>query len=87
MPSTKEILKATGLTDEQINALDAKILSSFDTVLTTAQQERDAAELASRAQRELYDTQIAPALDQWGNEKATLEATAAFYKTQAEADE
>jgi len=83
--TTREILKQTGLTDEQITALDAKVLAGFDTVLTTAAQERDAAELASRAQRELYDTQIAPALDAWGNEKATLEATAAFYKTQAEA--
>ena len=82
--TTKDILKQTGLTDEQIAALDAKILTGFDTVLTTASQERDAAELAQRSQRELYDTQIAPALDQWGIEKANLEATAAFYKTQAE---
>lgn len=83
--TTREILKQTGLTDDQINALDAKILTGFDTVLTTAATEREAAELASRAQRELYDQQIAPALDQWGNEKAILKATAAFYKTQAEA--
>ncbi len=91
MPSTRDILKQTGLTDQQIDALDANVLKGFDTVLTTADQHaaeatraREAAELAQRAQRELYDTQIAPALDGWGSEKATLEATVEFYRKQNE---
>lgn len=91
MPSTREILKQTGLTDQQIDALDANVLKGFDTVLTTSEQQaleaqkaRDAAELAHRAQKELYETQIAPALDGWGSEKATLEATVEFYRKQNE---
>lgn len=89
--TTREILKQTGMTDEQINALDAKIVAGFDTVLTTAaaaeQQAaaaREAAEQSQRAQSDMYANQIAPALDAWANEKATLEAQTAFYKTQAE---
>ncbi len=84
MASVRDILKQTGLTDEQITAMDAKTLSGFETVLTTAEQERNAAELANRSQRELYDSQIAPALDAWGVEKAQKDAEIAFYKTQAE---
>lgn len=83
--TVEEALRSSGFTDEEIKGLDARAIQGFTKILTTAASEREAAELASRAQRELYDTQIAPALDQWGNEKATLEATAAFYKTQAEA--
>ncbi len=82
--TTREILKQTGLSDEQINALDAKILGGFDTVLTTASADREAAELAQRAQNELYEKQIAPALDSWGVEKTTLEAERDFYRTQAQ---
>jgi hypothetical protein len=73
------------MTDEQINALDAKILSGFDTVLTTATADREAAELAKRAQEQLYSDQIAPALDGWANEKAQKDAEIAFYRAQAEA--
>ena len=86
-----EILKESGLSDEQIKALDAKAVSAFTTVLSTAQtaeqaaaSAKEAAETASRAQRELYDNQIAPSLDAWATEKANLEAQAAFYRTQNE---
>lgn len=89
--TTRDILKQSGLTDAQIDALDAKIVSSFDTVLTTAttaqtqaQKDKDAAELAQRAQQELYSGQIAPALDAWAIEKAQKDAEVAFYRTQAE---
>lgn len=84
MPNVKDILKASGMDDAAIANLDAKIVSSFETVLTTAAQERETAELASRAQQDMYSNQIAPALDGWANEKARLEAENAFYKTQAE---
>src|SRR5712691_8202577 len=89
--TTREILKQSGLTDAQIDALDAKILTGFDTVLTTAtsaqtqaQKDKDAAELAQRAQQDLYSGQIAPALDAWAIEKAQKDAEVAFYRTQAE---
>jgi len=85
-----EILKQSGMTDEQITALDQKIVAGFEGVLTTAttaqqaaQSAKDEAERAHRAQQEMYSTQIAPALDQWANEKATLAAERDFYRTQA----
>jgi ATPase subunit of ABC transporter with duplicated ATPase domains len=53
MASVAEILKASGLTDEQIAALDAKALTAFNGVLTTAEQERaTAAESARKAEEE-----------------------------------
>src|SRR5882672_7807573 len=79
-----EILKETGLTDEQISALDPKATTAFTQVLSTATQTLEQAELAKRAQAQQYDETIAPALDSWGNEKARLDAEVAFYKTQLE---
>ena len=118
--TVEEILKQTGLTDEQIAALDAKAITAFGGVLSAAEQERqaatlaatkaeqdraaaaaaseeaekqrqaaaaakEAAEVAQRANAEFYDQTIAPALNNWGTEKANLEAQAAFYRTQNEA--
>lgn len=89
--SVAEILKETGLNDEQIAALDAKAIQGFTAVLSTATAAeqaaataREEAERAQRAQRDLYDGQIAPALDGWATEKANLEAQVAFYRTQNE---
>lgn len=80
MPTVAEVLKTAGLTDEQITALDAKVVAGFDGVLTAAQADRDAAELASRSAKQLFDEQITPALNTWGSEKANLEARAAYYE-------
>ena len=120
MPTVHEILKQSGLSDEQIAAMDAKAITAFTGVLTTAEQERqaaqesvtkaeqerqaaqqavekaeqerqaaaaakEAAELAQRSNAQFYDTEIAPALNNWGTEKANLEAQAAFYRAQNEA--
>lgn len=89
--TTREILKQSGLSDADIDKLDAKILSGFETVLTTASTAeqtatklKEEAELAQRAQTDFYQKEIAPALDGWANEKATLEATVEFYKKQNE---
>lgn len=87
----EEILKQSGLTDDQIKAIDARAMSGLTTVLTTATAseqaaatERQKAELAQRAQQDLYSKEIAPALDAWATEKANKEAEIAFYRTQAE---
>jgi len=49
MPKTvAEILKESGLTDEQIAAFDAKALTAFNGVLTTAESERAAAQEAAK---------------------------------------
>lgn len=92
MPITVEqVLKSSGLNDDQIKALDAKVLEGLGSVAaqinateTAALAAKDEAERTSRAQKEMYDNQIAPALDNWATEKANLEATAAFYRTQNE---
>jgi hypothetical protein len=91
MATVAEVLKASGYTDAEISALDARIISGVTQVLSTAEQAeksareaRDQAELADRAQKDLYANKIVPALNDWGSEKATLEAQVAFYKTQAE---
>lgn len=52
VPTVAEILKQSGFTEEQIAALDARAITAFTGVLTTAEQERQTAETASRAAEE-----------------------------------
>jgi hypothetical protein len=120
MPTVQEMLKQSGLSDEQIAALDAKAIGAFSGVLTVAEQKeqaaqkahdeaarlaqaaeqakkesdqaaqqaaqaREAAEIAQRSNSQFYEETIAPALNNWGTEKANLEAQAAFYRAQNEA--
>jgi hypothetical protein len=80
MKTTAEILKETGFTDEQIKALDAKAIAAFDGVITSANQTLEQAELAKRAQAQQYDSEIAPALDKWANDKAAYDAKIAAYE-------
>lgn len=47
MPTVSEILKQTGMTDEQIAALDEKVLSGFTAVVSQAEQDRQAAATAA----------------------------------------
>jgi hypothetical protein len=82
MPTVQQILKETGLSDEQIAGIDAKAIAAFGGVLTTAEQAQEQAEIAKRSNEKFYDESIAPALNTWGTEKANLEAQAAFYRTQ-----
>ena len=119
MPTVQEMLKQSGLSDEQIAALDAKAISAFSGVLTAAEQKeqaatqaavkaeqeriagqeaatkteqerqaaqaaQEAAEVARRSNQQFYDESIAPALNNWGTEKANLEALIAYYKAQNE---
>src|ERR1700692_1762180 len=84
MPTVAEVLKQAGMTDEQIAALDAKAMRGFGAVLSAAETERQQAELAQRAANQLYEEQITPALNAWGNKEATLSAERDYYKTLAE---
>jgi hypothetical protein len=66
-------------------------MTAATSVISTAAQleaqakiDRDAAELADRNQRALYSEKIAPALNEWGTDKANLEAERDFYRTQAQ---
>lgn len=60
MPTVAEILKASGLDDAAIAALDAKVLAGFNGVLTTAEQERTAAqEAAKKAEKDAADAKAA----------------------------
>ena len=47
MATVAETLKATGFTDEQIAALDPKLVTTFTTILTTAESEKTAAAQAA----------------------------------------
>ena len=81
MPSVAEILRASGMSDEEIGKLDAKVTAGLTSVLTTAEQEREKAELAQRAVRETYDREINPALVQWANDKASMDTRLAAYES------
>lgn len=71
MPQTlEEILKATGMTDEQIKALDAKAVTALTTYHASANKAFEEAETAKRAVAEQYDKDIAPAILNWEREKA-----------------
>lgn len=84
MPTVQEVLKQTGLSDEQITALDPKVITGVTTILSTAQQAEEKAANERRLQAQQYDTEIAPALDKWAQEQAVKDAQIAFYKTQLE---
>lgn len=74
MPTVAEILKQSGLTDEQINALDAKVIAGFNTALITAEQERKAAtESATKAEEERKTAAEAVAKAAEEREKAEIE--------------
>ncbi len=82
-----EILKETGMTEEQIAALDPKVTTGFTTILSTAEQAQNKAELAQRATNEKFETEISPALDAWANEKASLSSKIAAYDAALKAAE
>jgi hypothetical protein len=76
----EEVLKNTGMSDDQIAAMDAKVKGAFTEVLSTAsksleqaQKDKETAELTNRTWQQKLDTEINPALNQWGNEKAANE--------------
>lgn len=90
-PSVADILRQTGYSDEDIQKLDAKLIAGFETVLTEASNARQAAEAAAaeskevdRRYRHMYETEMVPALNAWGSERATLAAERDFYKAQNE---
>lgn len=82
--TVEEILRQTGLSEEQIKALDAQAMHGFTNVLNTAEAARADAQEAERRYKHLYETEIVPALNNWGSEKATLAAERDFYKAQNE---
>jgi hypothetical protein len=91
MPTVQEILKQTGLSDEQITALDAKAITAFTGVLNTAEQERqqaqadrERAEVERRSNSQFYEESIAPALNSWATEKANYDGQLSYYKSQLE---
>ncbi len=87
MKTVAEILKETGMTDEQIAALDAKVTTGLTTILSTAQKAQEKAELAQRATNEKFENEISPALDAWANDKAALAAKMAAYDAALKAAE
>lgn len=80
MPTVAEVLKSSGMTDEQIAALDAKVISGFTEVVSTAQKTLEQAELIKRAQADMLEKEINPALNAWANEKASYDTKIAAYE-------
>src|ERR1700722_14218535 len=85
--TVEQVLRQTGFSDQEIQQLDQRALGAFTGVLTSAQQQREAAELAQQANRQFYDETIAPSLYSWEleknqleNDRAKLAAEAAFYR-------
>ncbi|CAN5951050.1 unnamed protein product [Sphagnum jensenii] len=92
-----EILLQSGLSQEQVAALDAKVLAGFNGVLSTAEQEKkkaeeaaatakaaqDAAELQARTNKEWWDTQVNPSLTQWEEQQKVLQQEVANAKALA----
>jgi hypothetical protein len=91
MPTVEQILRESGFSDDQIKSIDTKAITAFSGVLSAAEQERQAAELAQRSNKEFYEQSIAPSLNAWqeekmqiDNERARAAAEVAYYRTQNE---
>lgn len=75
MPTVHEILKQSGLSDEQIAALDAKAINGFNGVLSAAEQERQATQqLVTKGEQDRLAMEAAAAK----NEQERLAAAAAL---------
>lgn len=83
MPTVAEILKSAGMGDEDIAKLDAKAVTAMSGVLTAAEQAQQQAELAQRAAQQMFENEITPALNGWGQKEANLTAERDYYKTLA----
>lgn len=79
--SVEEVLRATGWTDDEIKALDQSKREGLTRIVTSANEEREKAELALRSQREEYDKTIAPALASWADSDTKLSTENAALKT------
>lgn len=91
MPTVEEVLRQSGFNDQQIAEMDQRAITAFSGVLTSANQQREAAELAQRNNVDFYENRIAPSLVAWDeekqrmdNERARAQAEVAFYRTQNE---
>ena len=78
--TVEDILRETGFTDEQIKAIDAKAMTALNTYGASANTNLEKAELALRAQREEYDTRIAPALANWADRDTRVSTENAAYR-------
>lgn len=83
MPTVAEILKSAGMGDEEIAKLDAKAVTAMSGVLTAAEQAQQQGELAQRAAQQMFENEITPALNGWGQKEANLTAERDYYKTLA----
>lgn len=77
MPSIREILKQTGMTDEQINAIDTKALSALDAYGSTVEQQ--AAQAAQAGAKAEADRQAALAAQQQA--ELAQRSNVEFYET------
>jgi hypothetical protein len=81
MPTVKEILLQTGISEDDISKMDAKLMQGFESVLATSSSAQAAAEAAQAAAAEekrqlkyMFDNEINPGLLSWGSEKSVYDA-------------
>lgn len=82
--TVQEQLKAAGWSDEDIAGFAPEKLKGIEAVLSTAEANRAAAELAQRAANDQFENVITPALNAWGNRDTNVTAELAYYKALAE---
>lgn len=74
MPTLAEVLKQSGLSQEQIDALDAKVMNSLGGVLTTAEQkEKSAQDAAVKAEADRKAAEASAAAAKSAQEAAELQ--------------
>lgn len=83
MATVAEILRASGFGNDEIARLDQRAITAFSGVLSAAEQERQAAELAQRSNVEFYENKIVPGLTQWETDRAEIEAARAKAEREA----
>lgn len=87
LKSIEQILKESGQTDEQITAILATLgpaKNIFETTLRTAEETLATATKKETEINRFWNEEAAPQINQAFSEKATAEAQASFYRTQAE---
>ncbi len=76
MPTVAEVLLQSGFSQKEIDNLDQRATTAFSSILSSAEQERQRAELEKRANVEFYETKVMPGLLAFDDERLALEGRA-----------
>jgi hypothetical protein len=84
MPTTEEILKSAGLTEEQIKALDPKAVTAFSGMMTQAESNLAAAKEERRKVEDWWAKEGQEEINGVYNKLTESQAREAYYRAQAE---